>query len=59
MEKIYTAQQVAEYCQVGVETVWRWFRENRLKYYIVGRKKMVKESDLQKYIEKGVTEDGE
>lgn len=53
MEKIYTAQQVAEYCQVEVETVWRWFREKKIKYYVVGRKKMVTESDLKAFIKKG------
>ena len=51
MERLYSAQQVAEYCQVNVETVWRWFRNGKLKYCIVGRKKMVKESDLIKFTE--------
>lgn len=53
MEKIYTAQQIADYCQVGVETVWRWFREGQMKYYTVGRKKMVTETDLKAFIESG------
>ena len=58
MEKIYTAQQIAEYCHVKVETVWRWFREKKIKFYTVGRKKMVTESNLKKFIEGGKT-DGE
>ena len=53
MEKIYNAQQIAEYCQVTIETVWRWFRNGKMKYYIVGRKKMVTESDLKAFMESG------
>jgi len=53
MEKYLTAQEVAEYCHVTVRTVWRWFRLDLLKYIKFGRKKLVKESDLVKFVESG------
>ena len=53
MEKLYTAQEVAEKCHVTVQTVWRWFRLGLLKYIKFGRKKLVKESELVKFIESG------
>ena len=53
MEKLYTTKEVAEYCHVTVETVWRWYREGKLKYHKVGRKKMVKESNLLEFVNGG------
>lgn len=53
VEKNYTAQQIAEYLHVKVNTVWLWFRIGKLKYFTVGRKKLVKESDLTRFVESG------
>jgi excisionase family DNA binding protein len=50
VEKIYTIKQVAEYCHVSKATVWRWLREKKLKYFQVGGKKMITESDLKDFI---------
>lgn len=51
MEKLYSTKEVAIICKVNVETVWRWYRENKLKYVKVGRKKMVKESDFNEFVD--------
>lgn len=53
MEKIYTAQEIADYLHVKISTVWLWCRIGKLKYFIVGRKKLVKESDLTRFVESG------
>lgn len=53
MEKLYTAQEIADKLNRKVETVWGWFRKGILKYTIFGRTKLVKESDLIKFIESG------
>lgn len=53
MEKLYTTKQIADICKVRVETVWRWYREGKLKYVVVGRKKMVKESDFVAFVDGG------
>ena len=50
MKKIYTAKQIADIFQVSVETVWRWFRNGKLKYYVVSRKKMVSEEQLKEFM---------
>ena len=53
MEKIYTVKQIAEYCDCSEATVWRWFRNGKLKYVTVGNKKMVTESSLTEFIKDG------
>jgi len=53
MEKLYTAQEVAEYFKVKVTTVWLWFRKGKLNYVMIGGKKMVKESQLQEFVNGG------
>ena len=57
MEKLYTAQQIAEHLNVKVATVWLWFRKGKIKYVTIGRKKMVKESDLIAFIDGGEKDD--
>ena len=53
MERLYTTKEVANICQVSVDTVWRWIRNGLLKYKMVGRKKMVAESQLKEFIDGG------
>lgn len=53
MEKFYTAQEIADKLNRKVTTVWLWFRKGILKYTVFGRTKLVKESDLIKFIESG------
>lgn len=53
MDRLYTAQEVAEYCHRKVETVWYWFRKGVLRYVTLGRTKMVYASELKRFIESG------
>ena len=38
---------------VEITTVWLWFRQNKLRYTKIGKRKLVKESDLMAYLESG------
>ena len=53
MEKLYKAEEIAEMFGVEITTVWLWFRQNKLKYTKIGKRKLVKESDLMAYLESG------
>lgn len=53
MEKLYTAQEVADYFRVKKTTVWGWFRNGTMNFVVIGRKKMVKENEVKRFIESG------
>ena len=53
MEKLYKAEEIAEMFGVEITTVWLWFRQNKLRYTKIGKRKLVKESDLMAYLESG------
>lgn len=53
MQKLYTAEEIAKMFSIEVETVWLWFRQGKLRYTKIGKRKLVKESDLQKIVEDG------
>jgi len=53
LEKLFTAEEIADYLQVSKETVWRWWRNGVLSFIQIGGKKRTKESELKRFIEEG------
>jgi len=51
-EKYYTIDEVAEMLKVVYMTVYRWIRNGKLKAFRVGKKYMIKKSDIEALIEK-------
>jgi len=50
MEKMLTAQEVAKYYGVSVESVWRWIREGRLSAVsLTKRSYRIRQSDLEAF----------
>lgn len=47
----YTIKEVAEMLKVVYMTVYRWVKSGKLESYKVGKKFMIKKSDLDKFIE--------
>jgi excisionase family DNA binding protein len=50
MEQLYTVQEVADHCKVGVATVRNWINRELLRCYKIGAGVRVAESDLQAFI---------
>ncbi len=50
-DKYYTLQEVAEIFKVAYLTVYRWVTKGKLEAYKVGKKYMIKESDIQKLLD--------
>lgn len=50
-EKFYTLEEVAEKLRVAYMTVYRWVRSGRLSAYKFGKQYMVKQSDLDNFVE--------
>jgi len=50
-EKYYTIEEVAEMLKVVYMTVYRWVRQGKLKAFRVGKKYMIKKSDIEALIE--------
>ncbi len=48
---LYTVEEVAKLLHLNKETVLRFIREKKIKGIKVGRKCLVKESDLNVYID--------
>lgn len=51
-EKYYTIDEVAEMLKVVYMTVYRWIKQGKLKAFRVGKKYMIKQSDIEALIEK-------
>jgi len=51
-EKYYTIEEVAEMLKVVYMTVYRWIKQGKLKAFRVGKKYMIKKSDIEALIEK-------
>jgi len=50
MEKMLTAQEVAEYYSVTIESVWRWIRTGRLPAVsLTKRSYRIRQSDLEAF----------
>jgi len=51
-EKYYTIEEVAEMLKVVYMTVYRWIKQGKLKAFRVGKKYMIKKSDIEALVEK-------
>ena len=51
MEKLLTAKEVAGILRLNDQTVLRYVREGKLKAIKVGKQYLVKEADLQAYLD--------
>jgi excisionase family DNA binding protein len=51
MEKLYTMKEVAEILHLNKQTTLRFAREGKLKVVKAGRHYLVKEQDLQGYLD--------
>lgn len=49
MEKLYTAQQVADRYSVPIASVWRWIRNGKLVAIRPGKEYRIKEADLMAF----------
>ncbi len=50
IEKMYTSLEVAQILQLNHQTTLRFFREKRIKTIKIGRRYMVKETDLNEFL---------
>lgn len=51
-ERYYTIDEVADMLKVVYMTVYRWIKQGKLKAFRVGKKYMIKKSDIENLIEK-------
>lgn len=58
MEKFYTIKEVAQMLQVTPAAIYKWMRQGRLKYVVVGDIRRIRESDLQAFMKPGNAEEG-
>lgn len=49
MDKLYRCEQVAERYGVNTATVWRWVREKKLHALKIGKRYLIRESDMQHF----------
>ena len=54
VEQIYTTEQIAQILQIHPLTVLKYIREGKLRGIKLGRIYRILESDLQKFLDKGV-----
>jgi excisionase family DNA binding protein len=50
-EELYSPQQVADYLQVSVHTVYRWLKDGEMGAIRFRREYRIRESDLREFIE--------
>ena len=50
MEKVYTPQEVAEYLQLPIQTVWLYLRTGRLPGAKIGKHWRIRETDLAVFL---------
>lgn len=55
IEKIYTTEQVAQILQIHPLTVLKYLKTGQLKAAKLGRVYRIKESEVQKFLEKAST----
>ncbi len=55
MGKLLTPDEVAEYLQVPIETIWRWCRKKEIPAIKVGKYWRIPEDEFQKYIKTKMT----
>lgn len=51
-EEFYTIKEVSELFKVAYLTVYRWIKQGKLNAFRVGKKYMIKKSDIDALIEK-------
>ena len=51
-EKYYTIEEIAKMLKVAYLTVYRWIQDGKLVAYKAGKQYRIKESDLNKFVEK-------
>jgi excisionase family DNA binding protein len=55
MEKLYTIPEAAEYLGVTRQAVYKWMRQGRLRFVLVGADRRVPESALRAFVKPGST----
>lgn len=50
VEKLYSAEEVAEYLKVTLRTVRDWIKKGEIRASKVGKAYLVKESDIQRFV---------
>ncbi len=53
MEKLYTIPEAAEYLGVTRQAVYKWMRQGRLRFVIVGADRRIPESALLAFVRPG------
>lgn len=59
VEKLYTADEAAAYLKVTLRTIRQWLKDGSLKGSKVGKAWLIRESDIQAFIESRVPKKGE
>ena len=54
-QTMLSVPQAAEYLSISPKTMWTWLAERRLPSYRLGRSVRLKVSDLDKFIDAGLT----
>ena len=50
MEKLFTAREISEILKLNIQTIWRYFREQKIKTIKTAGGYRVKESDFELYL---------
>lgn len=58
-KKIYTPRQAWELLGIGRTRFYQLMKERRIKYFKNGRRYLIPESAIAKFIEENIIEDGE
>lgn len=56
--KIYTAYEVAKMLKIDHQTVLKWLREGKIKYFKLGNNYRITDEMLKEFIEKGKSNGG-
>lgn len=51
-KKLYTVEEAAELLRVHYQTIYKWLRTGELKSVRPGRKWLIPESEIQKFLER-------
>lgn len=50
-QKLYTPKEISMMLKLNIQTIWRYFREGKIKTIKIGGGYRVKESDLEQYLQ--------
>lgn len=56
-EQYYTVQEVADLFKVKKGAVYKWMRQRKLKFVLVGGERRVTGTDLRDFVKPGVIDD--